>query len=174
MTEGREIAARAGFIKRVLSWAARPSTGTVQYITSATNPDVCICRNAYAGYVIPKSAIPYSVIDRTDIVFHDERFFSLVMADVSGDSRVVPLVYACKREIPMQLTKRKVACFINPEESNPIERKCLLRFYKIFGSIQHGAFQKGKYIIFYDSHNKPCGIIAQVVRPEDAYIWTCR
>ena len=107
MTEGREIAARAGFVKRVLSWAARPSTGTVQYITSATNPKVCICRNAYAGFVIPKTAIPESVKDRTDIVFQDERFFSLVMSDVSGDSRVVPLVYACKRDIPMQLTKRK-------------------------------------------------------------------
>jgi hypothetical protein len=164
MTEGREIAARAGFVKRVLSWAARPSTGTVQYITSATNPKVCICRNAYAGFVIPKTAIPKTVKDRTDIVFHDERFFSLVMADVSGDSRVVPLVYACKRDIPMQLTKRKVACFINPQESDPIERKCLASYYNMFGSICKWICQKGCNLIFYDAHGQAVGIVAQVVR----------
>lgn len=164
MTEGREIAARAGFVKRVLSWAARPSTGTVQYITSATNPDVCICRNAYAGYVIPKSAIPDSVIDRTDIVFHDERFFSLVMSDVSGDFRIVPLVYAYKRYIPMQMTVRKVACFINPEESDPIERKCLATYYDIFGSVCKWVCQKGINLVFYDAHGKAVGIVAQSAR----------
>lgn len=164
MTEGREIAARAGFVKRVLSWAARPSTGTVQYITSATNPKVCICRNAYAGFVIPKTAIPDSVKDRTDIVFCDERFFSLVMSDVSGDSRVVPLVYACKRDIPMQLTKRKVACFINLEESDPIERKCLASYYNMFGSVCKWVCQKGMNLVFYDAHGQAVGIVAQVVR----------
>ena len=143
----KETAAYAAYVKRVLAWAAKPTTGTVQYITSATNPDVCICRNAYAGYVIPKSAIPDSVAYRTDIVFQDERFFSFVMCDCSGDLRCKPLVYACTRDIPMQMTKRKVACFISPEESDPIERKILLRFHKIFGSIQCGAFQKGCNII---------------------------
>lgn len=164
MTEGREIAARAGFVKRVLSWASRPSTGTVQYITSATNPKVCICRNAHAGFVIPKTAIPESIKNRTDIVFRDERFFSLVMSDVSGDSRIVPLVYACKRDVPMQMTTRKAACFINPDEENPIERKCLASYYNMFGSVCRWICQKGNNLVFYDAHGQSVGIVAQIIR----------
>lgn len=162
-TNGREIAARARFVKRVLSWAARPSTGTVQYITSATNPHVCICRNAYAGFVIPKMAIPESVKYRTDVVFNDERFFSMVMSDVSGDSRVVPLVYACKRDIPMKLTTRKVVCFINLEEPEPIERRCLASYYNMFGSICKWVCQKGHNLCFYDANGQAVGIIVTVV-----------